>query len=67
MDTSANLVPDSEIKKALANILPEAVILPDPLKNKEPVITAAELSFEVIISEPEYGKPTCPSILSGDT
>ena len=35
-----------------------AITLPDPLKNKEPVITAAELSFEVITFEPEYGNPT---------
>ena len=56
---NADAVVDALINKCpLALMLPKAVTLPDPVKNKEPVITAAELLFEVITSEPEYGNPT---------
>ena len=53
-------------KLPLELILPEAVICPEPLKNKDPVINAWDGVF-VRESEPAYGKPTppiSPSILS---
>ena len=51
-------VPENELAVIALALIYEAVILPDPVKYKEPVIRACEWGSVDNVSEPDYGNPT---------